>query len=119
MNTFLVNASGLILIALILWWFIFKKPKATRITNNTIDIKVHNGVYDPPVIRAKKGTPLHLRFLRQDDSPCSAIVIFARLNISTELPHNKIQEISITINEAGAYEFTCQMGMYRGTLIVE
>jgi len=119
MTTLIVNLVGFILIALILWWFIISKPKATRITGDTIDIKVLNGVYDPSIIKAKKGQALHLRFLRQDETPCTEVVIFDQLNISAELPIGKPHEITLTIKEAGEYDFTCQMGMYRGKLIVE
>ncbi len=119
MTTFMVNLSGLILIGLIIWWFIIAKPKAIKLKGNTIDITVHDGIYDPPIIKAKKGQSLHLRFLRQDETPCSAVVIFDQLKISTELPIGKAREITLKIDEAGEYDFTCQMGMYRGKLIVE
>ena len=119
MTTLIVNLIGLILIGLIVWWFIVSKPNATRIKGDTIDIKVHDGIYDPPVIKAKKGQALHLRFLRQDESPCSEVVIFDQLNLSAELPIGKPYEINLTVKDAGEYDFTCQMGMYRGKLIIE
>ena len=119
MTTIIVNLVGFILIALIIWWFIIFKPKATRIKGDTIDIKVHDGIYDPSVIKAKKGQTLHLRFFRQDETPCSEVVIFDQLNISAKLPIRKTHEITLTVKEIGEYDFTCQMGMYRGKLIVE
>ena len=118
MITLIINLLGFVLIGLILWWFLFAKPKATRIKGDTIDIKVHDGVYNPSLIKAKKGQTLHLRFLRQDKSPCSAVVIFKQLNLSAELPIGKIHEITLQLKEPGEYDFTCQMGMYRGKLIV-
>lgn len=119
MTTLIVNLIGLILIGLIIWWFVISKPKAIRIKGDTIDISVHDGIYDPSIVKAKKGQTLHLRFFRQDETPCSEIVIFDQLNLSAELPIGKPHEITLTVKEAGEYDFTCQMGMYRGKLIVE
>ena len=92
MTTLIVNLIGLILIGLIIWWFIFSKPKATRIKGNTIDIKVHDGIYEPSVIKAKKGQSLHLRFLREDESPCSEVVI------STSALNYPLENLMMSIN---------------------
>lgn len=119
MILFFINLVGLVLIALIIWWFIIAKPKATQIKENTIEIKVHNGTYEPAVIQAQKGKPLHLRFLREDQSPCSEVVIFEKLDISAKLPLNKPHDITFTIDKPGEYNFSCQMGMYRGKLVIE
>lgn len=119
MITLAVNLIGLILIGLIIWWFIIAKPKATRIKGDTIDIRVHNGIYDPSVIKARKGRTLHLRFFREDITPCSEVVIFEQLNRSAKLPIGKPHDITMTFDKTGEYDFTCQMGMYRGKVIVE
>lgn len=119
MTTLIVNLIGFILIALIIWWFIIFTPKATRIKGDIIDITVHDGIYDPSIIKAKKGQTLQLRFLRQDVTPCAEVVIFDQLNISAKLPINKPHKVTLTVKEVGEYDFTCQMGMYRGKLIVE
>ena len=119
MTTLTVNLIGTILIFLIIWWFIILKPKAAQIKGDTIDIKVHDGVYTPSVIKAAKGQTLHLRFIREDDTPCSEIVIFERLDINAQLPIGKAYDLKMKIDNAGEYDFTCQMGMYRGKLIIE
>ena len=119
MTSLIVNLTGFILIALIIWWFIILKPKAAQIKGDTIDIKVHDGIYDPPVIKAKKGQTLHLRFLREDKTACSEVVVFDQLNLSAKLPIGKPYVLTFTVKSAGEYNFTCQMGMYRGKLIVE
>lgn len=119
MINILINLSGVILICLIIWWFFIKKPKTVAISGDSIEIKVHDGIYDPGVIKVKAGKNLKLRFLRQDKSSCSSIVVFKDFDISAELPIDKIHEINIKIDQPGEYEFTCQMRMYRGKLIVE
>lgn len=104
---------------LITWWFIIAKPKAKKITGDTIDIRVHDGIYDPSIIQAQQGQTLHLCFIREDESPCSEIVVFDQLNVSAKLPIGKRHTVTLVLKDAGEYEFTCQMGMYRGKLIVQ
>jgi plastocyanin domain-containing protein len=118
----MINILGLILVGLIIWWFLIAKPRTQNVLNNTensLDIIVENGVYEPALIRAKVGQTLELRFLRKDKSACSEVVIFDKLNVSAQLPINKYYVVNLTLTEPGEFEFTCQMGMYRGKLIVE
>lgn len=121
MNIFsivIVNFLGLLLIAIIVYWFILSKPKAQQATQQPLDIYVQEGVYRPSMIQAKPGESLQLRFIRKDDTPCSEYVIFEQLNISAKLPLNKPHDLVVTFKKPGDYVFTCQMGMYRGTVLV-
>jgi len=59
-----------------------------------------------------------LRFIRKDVTPCSEWVIFHGLDISQTLAVNQPTDITIKPEQIGTFEFTCQMGMYRGQLIV-
>ncbi len=115
----IINLLGLLLIALIAWWFWIYKPDAVLADKNTVTVVVDNGIYEPAKIRLAAGQNTTLRFLRKDPSPCAATVVFADLEISAELPVNKYQEINLPPLAAGEYPFTCQMQMYRGALIVE
>jgi hypothetical protein len=45
-------------------------------------------------------------------------VSFDGLSISRELPLNNAVELSIRYDEPGEYAFTCQIGMYRGHVVV-
>jgi plastocyanin domain-containing protein len=120
MSAFFINITGIILIVFIVWWFwLSKKGTGTAVQGNSIDIVVDGGVYEPAVIKTSVGIPLILRFIRKDSSPCAEKVIFAELDISADLPIGKPYELTITPKQAGDYEFTCQMAMYRGKLIVE
>lgn len=114
----IINLLGLLLIALIVWWFWFYKPQAVLANKNTVTIIVDNGTYEPSRIRLAAGQDTTLRFLRKDASPCAATVVFADLDISEELPLDKPKNISLPPLSSGEYPFTCQMQMYRGTLIV-
>lgn len=119
MMALFINLLGIGLIFLVIWWFWMSQArvKPTKI-ENIVDIKVENGVYQPANIEATVNHLIVLRFIREDPSPCAETVVFHSLNVSKQLPLHQPVTISLNIKEAGDYEFTCQMGMYRGKLIV-
>lgn len=114
----MINLLGLLLIALIVWWFWLYKPQAVLADQNTVTITVDNGTYEPSRVRLEAGQETTLRFLRKDASPCAATVVFPDFDISEELPLNKPKDIRLPSLASGEYPFTCQMQMYRGALIV-
>ena len=113
-----INLLGLLLIALIVWWFWIYKPREVAIGEGVVTILVENGIYEPSRIRLPAGQGGLLRFIRKDASPCAAMVVFDDFEISEELPLNTPKDIVLPPMEAGEYVFTCQMQMYRGKLIV-
>lgn len=116
----LINILGLALAAFIIWWFwIYKSGSAAHAGGEAVSIVVDSGVYNPSVIHAPAGKPLTLRFIRKDSSPCAEKVLFSDLDISADLPVGEPFDLSFTPEEPGEYEFTCQMAMYRGKLIVD
>ncbi len=119
MSALLVNVGGLISIGLIVWWFWLSKPRTRKVqADRPIEIIVENGVYTPPRIEVAAGKPVTLRFIRKDPSPCAEKVLFDDFGISGDLPVGKPYDISFTPQEPGEHEFTCQMRMYRGSLVV-
>lgn len=117
MSMLLVNVLGVGLIIFIVWWFWLSTPKAQRaLASGVIDVRVEGGVYTPARIEVTAGQSVTLRFLRKDPSPCAEQVVFADLGISHELALNTPQDITLT-PPVGEHPFTCQMAMYRGTLI--
>lgn len=119
MSTLLVNITGLLLIAFIVWWFWLWQPKkAASARGGVVEISVDDGVYDPAFIQTRAGEPLTLRFLRKDPSPCAQQVIFEGLDIAAELPVGEKKDIRIQPQQPGNYRFTCQMQMYQGRLQV-
>ncbi len=126
MTTFIVNLLGVLIIFFIIAWFWARQKKrltskqsaAEQMNNKPIEITVADGVYHPDIIYASIKNPIELHFYRKDSTPCAETVIFDQLHVSQALPLNQVQPIILDIKEPGEYEFTCQMGMYRGRLIV-
>ena len=114
----IVNLMGLILIALIIWWFWIKKPQSLKASSDVVEVVVENGVYTPARIEVKLGQLVKLSFVRKDPSPCAEKVIFDELNLSFDLPINKPVLVKIKPEQAGEYAFNCQMKMYVGSLSV-
>lgn len=118
MITALINLGGLLLIVSIVWWFWLSRPQVWRVSGaGPIEIIVDNGVYTPARIDVPAGKPVTLRFLRKDPSPCAEKALFDSLGVSADLPMGKPVEVVITPPQLGEYEFTCQMRMYRGTVV--
>lgn len=115
----MVNLLGLLLIGFIVWWFWLARPKQVAASAAAVEVVVDNGVYTPAAIEVTKGETIKLNFKRLDPSPCAEQVIFPRLGVSAELPLNLTRSVVVTPHSAGEFEFTCQMGMYRGKLLVK
>jgi plastocyanin domain-containing protein len=115
----IVNIAGLLLIALIVWWFWLYKPAETIADESDLVIIVENGFYQPAHIKLTADKPVALTFLRKDASPCSETVLIPDLKISETLPLNKTKTIRLPTMAPGNYAFHCQMQMYRGQLTVE
>lgn len=118
MMPILFNAIALLLIAFIVWWFWFSKPKLSKSLLNVVKIKVEDGVYEPSRVEVSSSKPITLEFLRYDISPCSEYVHFDSLGIQHQLPINKKYEIKLGKLNKGVYSFNCQMKMYVGELVV-
>ena len=119
----LVIIAGLGLSAWIVWYFWFSTKVGTKAAVGAegvqeVDITVKGG-YNPDVIVVQAGRPVRLNFLRQESASCSEMVIFADFDKSAKLPEGETVPIEFTPKEPGEYEFTCQMGMLRGKLIVK
>jgi plastocyanin domain-containing protein len=115
----IVNAAGIALIALIVWWFWLYKPREVDLDNGAVVVVVENGSYQPAHIKLMANQATELHFLRKDPSPCAEMLLLPDLNISENLPLNKPKTIGLPPLEAGEYDFHCQMQMYRGSLKVE
>ncbi len=115
----IVNVAGVVLIALIVWWFWLYKAKEVTLEDTALVIVVKNGTYHPARIKLAANQATELHFLRKDASPCSEMLLFPDLDISESLPVNTPRTIALPPLAKGEYPFHCQMQMYRGVLTVE
>ena len=119
MSVLAVNLSGIALMAVVVWWFwLAGRRKVVAASEGRIEIHVANGVYAPDRVQVSAGTTTHFRFIREDPAPCAEVVKFEGLDISRELPLGEPVDLAIRYDEPGEYAFTCQMGMYRGQVLV-
>lgn len=77
------------------------------------------GGYTPSRVRLRAGHAARLVFDRREDASCSEEVVFPELAIRRFLPPHQRTGIDLPPTPPGTYEFTCGMGMLRGSLIVE
>ena len=80
-------------------------------------VRVRGG-YEPETVYALAGEPVAIVFRREETAPCSERVIFPALGKSAMLPAYEDVTVELTPPGPGEYEFTCQMGMLRGRLVV-
>lgn len=83
----------------------------------TVRVRVKGG-YEPPVLHGRVGEPLHIVFRREETASCSEHVVFPEFGKSAMLPPFEDVAIELVPEHAGEYEFTCQMGILRGRLVV-
>lgn len=118
-----VTVLGLAAALGVAWFFWFKRTEGVRaavVSDGYQELMVLvKGGYTPDTIVVEKGTPVRLVFRREEPSPCSEQVVFDAFGKSARLPEGKPVAIELMPAERGSYPFTCQMGMLRGTLVVE
>lgn len=118
----LVTLGGIAFIALITWFF--WGPKAEGVTAGITTsgyqeaMVLVKGGYTPDVIVVEHGRPVRLTFQREETASCSEMVIFQDFGKSAHLPTGEAVQIEFVPEKPGTYDFGCQMGMFRGKLVV-
>jgi len=119
----IVSVLGFALIVFIVWFFWLKKSRGSRASvtssgHQEAMILVKGG-YTPDVIVVQRGKPVRLNFRREESASCSEMVLLPDFDKSAQLPAGETVAVEFVPQEPGEYEFACQMGMFRGKLIVE
>ena len=118
-----VDVVGLALIAFIAWFFWLVKTKGVRaaLTSGGYQeqMVLVKGGYTPDVIVVERGKPVRLNFVRQESASCSEMVLLPTFNKSARLPEGQTVPVEFLPIEPGEYELACQMGMFRGNVVVE
>ena len=119
----LITVAGLAAIGFIAWFFWFKKTPGVRasiVSDGYQEVMVLvKGGYTPDTIRVGAGRPVRLLFRREETSACSEQVVLPDYGKSAALPTGTVVPIEFQPGEPGEHEFTCQMGMLRGRIVVE
>ncbi|PLR82242.1 copper-transporting ATPase [Bacillus canaveralius] len=122
-SNWIVTIVGLLLIGLIAWFFWGPKKggslaKVSSSGYQEAMIRVKNG-YSPARIVVQSGKPVRFEFTREETTACSEMVVFPDFQKSAMLPVGRKIAIDLPPMKEGIYDFTCQMGMYRGKVIVK
>lgn len=120
--TVILTLCGLAILAGIAWYLRDARHDGVRAELSasgrqelTVLVK---GSYRPDVIEVKAGTPVRLNFRREESASCTEIVVFPEFDRAAQLPEGQTVPIDLLPETAGEYEFSCQMGMVRGRLVV-
>jgi plastocyanin domain-containing protein len=120
-----VVVAGVAGIAWVNWYFFLAARRSGAVVAKVgaagvqqVVIRVEGG-YSPANVRLRAGEPARLVFDRREDSSCSEEVVIPELGIRRFLPAHQRTGVDLPPARAGAYEFTCGMGMLRGRLVVE
>ena len=118
-----VTLLGLAAVVWVNWYFFVAGRGAAAMATadgagpQRVRVEVKGG-YSPAVVRVRAGRPVRLEFHRNETSSCTEEVVLPAFGIRTYLPAHRTTPVSFTPQE-GTYEFTCGMGMVRGTIIAE
>ena len=119
----LVTVVGLAAAAGVAWFFWFKRSegvKASTVSDGYQEQMILvKGGYTPDTIRVAAGKPVRLLFRREETAACSEQVVLADYGKSAPLPTGTVVPVEFMPGDPGEHEFTCQMGMLRGRIIVE
>ena len=117
----IVTAGGLALAAWVLWYFLFSTRQTAAVSSSggvqEVAITVKGG-YSPAVIEVERGKPVQLSFYRDEENNCSEELLMPDFNVRRDLPAFKTTLVELLPQQPGTFEFTCGMGMLRGSLVV-
>jgi len=123
LDKILVVIGGAGAIAFIVWFFWLVRKEGVKVALTPSGYQetmiLVKGGYTPDVIRVEAGTPVRLKFRREETAGCSEMVMFPDFEKSAHLPSGEVVNVELMPKVPGQYVFQCQMGMFRGKLIVE
>ena len=89
------------------------KAMATQKANVVVD----NG-FKPSTISVKVGKPVQLTFDTKHHG-CASKIVFTSMHMSKAIQDGKKTVFTFTPKKSGKLTFTCDMGMYNGTVVVK
>jgi plastocyanin domain-containing protein len=85
----------------------------------SVAVKVTDKGFEPPTVTLAKGSGVTLVFTRTTDATCAKEVAFPELKLKKELPLNTPVTIAVPTDAARTLAFTCGMGMYKSSVVVQ
>ncbi|OGN77805.1 MAG: hypothetical protein A2082_01240 [Chloroflexi bacterium GWC2_70_10] len=82
-----------------------------------VRVLVQHG-YRPDRVELEAGVPAILRFDRQEEDPCSELLVCELLPSSYRLAPRAETVVRFTPTVPGTFAFTCGLGMYAGRIVV-
>lgn len=84
-----------------------------------LKVTVSENGFEPKDLALKADIPAQITFYRADEKNCAQEVLFTELGIRKQLPLGQDVLVEFTPSKNTSYEFTCGMGMLRGTVNVK
>ncbi len=84
-----------------------------------VAVRADDKGFTPSSVTFKKGTPGVLVFTRTSDDTCAKDVVFPELKLKKPLPLNQPVEVDVPTDSARTLAFTCGMGMFNSSVLVE
>ena len=119
----MVTMVGLVLAVLVLWYFFFSTRQSAAAVSSASGVQevaiTVKGGYSPAIIEVERGKPVQLNFYRDEENSCSEELLMPDFSVRRDLPAFKTTRVELIPQQSGTYEFTCGMGMLRGSLVVK
>ena len=119
----IVTLVGCTLAAFVLWYFFFSARQVASAISSSSGVQevaiIVKGGYSPGVVEVERGRPVQLSFYRDEENSCSEELLMPDFSIRRDLPAFKTTMVELLPQQAGIFEFTCGMGMLRGSLVVK
>lgn len=77
------------------------------------------GTYDKEEITVKKGIPVRFHFTAESSAGCGKALVIPAFDVSLVSRNGEEVVTEFTPAEAGTYEYSCTMRMFRGRLVVQ
>ena len=123
LDQILITVVGLAAAGGVAWFFWFKRApgvRAATVSDGFQEVMILvKGGYTPDTIRVTAGRPVRLLFRREETAACSEQVVLPDFDRSAALPTGAVVHVEFLPVEPGEHQFTCQMGMLRGRIVVE
>lgn len=89
-----------------------------KVRTQELRVEIHGGLR-PETVRGRAGVPVALVFRREDASSCGERLIVPALGRNVSLPLYEDVRVELGVPAPGVYEFTCELGLLRGRLVLK